>query len=233
MLVNSSLFSADFSLHQGDFFLELDLVRGALYPNRQLHQFLVSTLNNKLGEDYASLEDIDRLGKEVHLCMIGQSGCSFFSDAVKRHLVSIPCRFCVPGQSHSMSTNSQELNEENLETILSVNELALLELLTQKILDIVPPSSTVITLGRSPILLGHMLKIGAHLGFRHAAMLNIVHLHFSGKPFSTINFDQLNSSASPLTPEEYDFYFEYLNKQNFSFSTKELYVVDVLSMGRV
>ena len=111
-----------------------------------------------------------------------------------------------------MSANSQELNEENLETILSINELALLELLTQKILDIVPPSSTVITLGRSPILLGHMLKVGAHLGFRHAAMLNLVHLHFSGKPFSTINFDEPKSSASPLTPEEYDFYLEYLNK---------------------
>lgn len=102
--------------------------------------------------------------------------------------------------------------------------------LTKKILHRLPYNANVIFLGRTPVLMYHLVRALARFGDDKANSLTLYHVHFSGKP--NIDLDKQKNFADVFTPEALDFYIDsYLSSQQFAPTINELYVVDFMSTG--
>lgn len=102
----------------------------------------------------------------------------------------------------------------------------ILAVLTDHVLSIIPEHSTVINVGRSPLLINHIMRAAAYFDYRQTRTLTINHLHFSGTP------NREAEERNLLTDEREAYYFNnHLNGLTLRGDEKQLYIVDVIATG--
>lgn len=93
----------------------------------------------------------------------------------------------------------------------------------------IPPHSHVIFVGRSSLVIYHILRTLKALGDARLASVSLDHVHFSGAP--DLKSDANNSPLECLLPSEVEYFHSYLDMLQLPSTLEKIFVVDFVCTG--